>query len=72
MKSRIVLIALMFMSLSCNKNKIYDDFDSNFDNKHQDSSDIRDFDFDNTQYEGVSELILHLGHIGGFQFKEVP
>lgn len=72
MKSKIVLIALSFVFLSCNKNKVYDDFDSNFDNNRWDASNVRVFEFDNTQSEGVCDLKLHFGHISGFQFKEVP
>jgi len=72
MKSKFVLIALLFVFLSCNKNKVYDDFDSSFDNNRWDATDIRFFEFDNTQSEGVCDLKLHFGHISGFQFKEVP
>lgn len=72
MKSKFVLIALLFVFLSCNKNKVYDDFDSSFDSNRWDASDVRVFEFDNTQSEGVCDLKLHFGHISGFQFKEVP
>ena len=72
MKAKFVLITLLFTFLSCNKSKIHDDFDSSFDNNRWDASDVRVFEFDNTQSEGVCDLKLHFGHISGFQFKEVP
>ena len=72
MKTNFVLIALTFVFLSCNKNKIYDDFDSSFDNNRWDATDVRVFEFENTQSEDVCDLKLHFGHISGFQFKEVP
>ncbi|MCL9769905.1 gliding motility lipoprotein GldH [Flavobacterium sp. HXWNR69] len=70
MKTKFILIA--FALLSCNKNIIHDDFDSNFDNNRWVTSDVRVFEFENTQPEGVYDLKLHFGHIIGFQFKEVP
>ena len=62
MKSKFVLIALLFVFLSCNKNKVYDDFDSSFDNNRWDASDVRVFEFENTQSEGICDLKLHFGH----------
>lgn len=72
MKVKFVLITLLFTFFSCNKNKIHDDFDSNFDNNRWDANDVRVFEFENTQSEAVCDLKFHLGHISGFQFKEVP
>ena len=72
MKIKFVLIALLFVFLSCNKNKVYHDFDSNFDNNRWDASDVRVFEFENKQSEGVCDVKLHFGHISGFQFKQVP
>ena len=72
MKAKFVLITLLFTFLSCNKSKIHDDFDSSFDNNRWDATDVRVFEFENTQSEAVCDLKLHFGHISGFQFKEVP
>ena len=72
MKTKFILIALVFVFLSCNKNKVYDDFDSSFDNNRWDASDVRVFEFENAQSEGICDLKLHFGHVIGFQFKEVP
>ena len=46
MKTKLILIALVFVFLSCNINKVYDDFDSSFDNNRWDASDVRVFEFD--------------------------
>jgi len=72
MKAKFVLITFLFTFLSCNKSKIHDDFDSSFDNNRWDATDVRVFEFENTQSEAVCDLKLHFGHISGFQFKEVP
>ena len=72
MKTKFILIALVFVFLSCNKNKVHDDFDSGFDNNRWDASDVRVFEFENAQSEGICDLKLHFGHVSGFQFKEVP
>lgn len=72
MKVKLILFILVFVITSCNKNIIYDDFDSNFDSNRWDVTDVRVFEFDNVQSEGVCNLKLHIGHISGFQFKEVP
>ena len=72
MKTNFALFALVLAFLSCSKNKVYDDFDSNFDNNRWDASDVRVFEFDIAQSESFCELKLHFGHISGFQFKEVP
>ena len=72
MKTKLILIALVFVFLSCNKNKVYDDFDSSFDNNRWDASDVRVFEFENKQSEVVCDVKLHFGHISGFQFKQVP
>ena len=71
MKTKFILIALVVVFLSCNKNKVYDDFDSTFDNNRWDASDVRVFEFENAQSEGICDLKLHFGHVIGFQFKEV-
>ncbi|RTL10075.1 MAG: hypothetical protein EKK56_10720 [Flavobacteriaceae bacterium] len=62
MKSSFVLIALFFTFLSCNKNKVYDDFDSSFDNNRWYASEVRVFEFENTKSEGICDLKLHFGH----------
>ena len=72
MHIKFLLVALMFIFLSCNENKIYDDFDSNFENNRWEENDYRVFEFENKQSEEACDLKLHLGHISGFQFKEVP
>ena len=72
MKTNFALFALVLALLSCSKNKVYDDFDSNFDNNRWDASDVRVFEFDIAQLESFCELKIHFGHISGFQFKEVP
>ena len=71
MRIKFLLVALSFIFLSCNKNKIYDDFDSNFENNHWEENDSRVFEFENKQSGEVFDLKLHFGHISGFQFKEV-
>lgn len=71
MRIKFLLVALSFIFLSCNKNKIYDDFDSNFENNRWEENDSRVFEFENKQSGEVFDLKLHFGHISGFQFKEV-
>ena len=72
MKAKLVLIALVFVLASCNKNKLYDEFNRDFTDNRWESKDVKSFEFENMQSEGVCELKLHFGHISGFQFKEVP
>jgi len=71
MKTKFFLIALVFVFMSCNKNKAYDDFNRDFSDNRWENKDIKSFEFENTQYQGVYDLKLHIGHISGFQFKEV-
>ena len=49
MHIKFLLVALMFIFLSCNENKIYDDFDSNFENNRWEENDYRVFEFENKQ-----------------------
>ena len=70
MKTKFILIALVFVFLSCNKNKVYDDFDSSFDNNRWNASDVRVFEFENTKSEGICDLKLHFGHALGFSLKK--
>ena len=72
MRIKFLLVAFLFVLLSCNKNTIYDDFDSNFENNRWEENDNRVFEFENKQSGEVFDLKLHFGHISGFQFKEVP
>ena len=72
MKAKLVLIALVFVLASCNKNKLYDEFNRDFSDNRWEANDVKSFEFENKQSEGVCELKLHFGHISGFQFKEVP
>ena len=72
MRVKFLLVAFVFVFLSCDKNKIYDNFDFNFENNRWEENDIRIFEFENNQSEEACDLKLHFGHISGFQFKEVP
>ena len=72
MKIKILILFTLLLFVSCNENKVHDDFDSDFSNNRWESNDLRVFEFENKQSEGVCELKLHFGHISGFQFKEVP
>jgi gliding motility-associated lipoprotein GldH len=72
MRIKFLLVAFMFIFFSCNKNKIYDDFDSNFENNRWEENNIRVFEFENKQSKEACDLKLHFGYINGFQFKEVP
>ena len=72
MKIKILILFTLLLFVSCNENKVYDDFDSDFDNNRWESNDLRIFEFENKQLEGVCDVKLHFGHIRGFQFKEVP
>ena len=72
MKAKFILFALVFVLTSCNKNEVYDEFNRDFTDNRWESKDVKYFEFENMQSEGVCELKLHFGHISGFQFKEVP
>jgi gliding motility-associated lipoprotein GldH len=72
MRIKFLLVAFMFIFFSCNKNKIYDDFDSSFENNRWEENNIRVFEFENKQSKEACDLKLHFGYINGFQFKEVP
>jgi len=72
MRIKFFFVALVFIFLSCDQNKIYDDFDSNFENNRWEENNVRVFEFENKQSEEACDLKLHFGHISGFQFKEVP
>jgi len=72
MKAKLFLFALVFVVMSCNKNKVYDEFNRDFTDNRWESKDVKSFEFENMQSEEFCELKLHFGHISGFQFKEVP
>ncbi len=67
------LIAVLFMIIfqSCDKNRIYRDFDSNFEKNHWESNDSRSFTFTLEKDENAN-LALHFGHIFDFQFDAIP
>ena len=71
MKAKFILFALVFVLTSCNKNEVYDEFNRDFTDNRWESKDVKSFEFENMQSEGVCELKLHFEHISGFQFKEV-
>ena len=72
MKTKFILITLVFALTSCNKNKLYDEFNRDFSDNRWEASDVKSFEFENKQSEGICVLKLHIGHVRGFQFKEVP
>ncbi|WP_291135874.1 hypothetical protein [Flavobacterium sp. UBA7663] len=72
MKAKLILIGLVFVLTSCNKNEVYEEFNRDFIDNRWEVNDMKSFVFENMQSEGVCELKLHFGHISGFQFKEVP
>lgn len=65
------LFIYFFFLLSCNKNHIYNEFDSNFEKNRWFTSEIKKFSF-SVEKDEVVDLILHLGHIYDFQFASIP
>jgi hypothetical protein len=49
MRIIFLLLSFIFVFSSCNKNKIYDDFESNFEMNRWEENDIRIFEFENMQ-----------------------
>lgn len=72
MKPKLFLIAFVFILISCNKNQVYEEFNRDFTDNRWEDKDVKSFEFENKQSEGVCDMKLHFGHISGFQFKEVP
>jgi gliding motility-associated lipoprotein GldH len=72
MKAKLFLFALVFVVMSCIKNKVFDEFNRDFTDNRWESKEVKSFEFENMQSEEFCELKLHFGHISGFQFKEVP
>ena len=72
MKAKLILLALVFVLTSCNKNEVYDEFNRDFTDNRWKRKDVKSFEFVNKQSEGVCDVKLHFGHISGFQFKQVP
>ena len=72
MKAKLILFALVFVLTSCNKNEVYDEFNRDFTDNRWKRKDVKSFEFENKQSEGVCDVKLHFGHISGFQFKQVP
>ena len=60
MKAKLILFALVFVLTSCNKNEVYDEFNRDFTDNRWESKDVKSFEFENMQSEGVCELKLHL------------
>ena len=72
MKTKFLLIAFVLVLLSCNQNQLFDEFNRDFTDNRWEANDLKSFEFENVQSEGLCVLQLHFGHIRGFQFKEVP
>lgn len=69
-KTGLLFIVLLLLQ-SCNKDAIYRDFDSNFENNRWSSNDARSFAFALEKEENAN-LVLHFGHIYDFQFDVIP
>lgn len=71
MKFKCCFLVVFFIFLSCDKNRIYSEFDSNLENNRWSFNDSKEFSF-SIENEEVADLILHLGHIYDFQFASIP
>lgn len=71
MKKITVLFSLLIILVSCNKNKVFSDFDNEFKDNRWDFENVRTFDFE-IKEELPYAIKLQFGHIYDFQEKEVP
>ncbi|NHN27555.1 gliding motility lipoprotein GldH [Flavobacterium jejuense] len=71
MKFKYCLLGVFCIFLSCDKNRIYKEFDSNLENNRWNSNDSKEFSFV-MKKEEIVDVILHLGHIYDFQFASIP
>ena len=56
MKAKLFLFALVFVLTSCNKNEVYDEFNRDFTDNRWEANDVKLFEFENNQSEGVCDI----------------
>lgn len=71
MKHRIFYAILAIGLLSCEKNSVYKQFDSDFENNRWQRSDVRDHAFEITA-KGPYDLLIDFSYVADVQFAEIP
>ncbi|VXB69038.1 conserved hypothetical protein [Flavobacterium sp. 9AF] len=64
-----LLLTIVF--LSCDQNKIYSEYTSDFENNRWDSNDTKNFSF-TIEKDEVGDILLHLSHIYDYNFQMIP
>lgn len=72
MKLKLMYLVLFTILQSCNKNEVFNDFQNDFENNRWAKNDIKVFEFNNTESNGLYVIKLQLSHIYDFDFAEIP
>lgn len=72
LKTLLFFLTVLFVSVSCNSNSVYNEFNSDFDSNRWNSNEDVSFEFNTENNIKVSSIKLHIGHIYDFQFSNVP
>lgn len=70
--SKVIALLFLIVLASCNGNKVYDQFETDFDDNRWPKTDIRTYDFEITQGATNYNMALHFSHVYGYQFPSVP
>jgi len=71
MKLKYFAIFAVVALFSCDKNTVYKQFDSNFDENRWQRSDIRSYEF-NVEQAKAYDLFIDFSYVAGVQFAEIP
>lgn len=68
---KIVAIAILFSLVGCDKNSVYKQFDSGFDDNRWLRTDVKTYEF-TLEKPGAYDLLIDFSHVAGIQFAQIP
>ena len=72
MKLKLIFLLLFTILQSCNKNQVFNEFNSDFEDNRWTSNDVKVFEFENVASDDLHVIKLQLSHIYDFDFAEIP
>ncbi|WP_264520234.1 gliding motility lipoprotein GldH [Flavobacterium sp. N1994] len=68
----LLLIAFLFIVLSCNSSSTFNQFDKMPENNHWDKSDVKQYEFEIKDDTKLYNIVFEFSHVYDYQFASVP
>ena len=72
MKKTAMLLFVLFVTLSCNKNQVYRNFENNIEAERWNEKDVKSHTFEISEEEKNYSIFIEISHVFGSEMNEFP